>query len=42
MDSTNLQNLYVAFDVIIDEEGSGYSHTNHEENFDNEFVRVFE
>lgn len=42
MDSTNLQNLYVAFDIIIDEENGGYSHTNDEENFNNEFVRVFE
>ena len=42
IDSTNLQDLYAAFDVKIDEENGGYSHTNDEENFNNEFVRVFE
>ncbi len=42
IDSTNLQDLHAAFDVKIDEENGGYSHTNDEENFDNEFIRVFE
>lgn len=38
----NLQDLYVEFDVTIDEKNGGYSQTNDEENFNNEFVRVFE
>lgn len=42
IDRTNLQDLYVVFDIIIDKENGGYSHTNDGENFNNEFVRIFE
>jgi len=37
-----MQNLNVVFDVEIDEDGNGYSQRNYDENFDNNFIRVFE
>lgn len=39
---SNLHDIYVAFNVTINEENGGYSHTNYDENFNGNFIRVFE
>lgn len=36
------QNISVSFDVEIDEENGGYSYSNYDDEFDGNFVRVFE
>jgi len=41
MHRTNLQDLYVSFNITFDEDGSGYSAANIDD-FNSEFVRVFE
>lgn len=39
---TSLQNINVSFDVIFEEDYNGYSYQNYEDNFDSNFIRVFE
>ncbi|MPN27887.1 hypothetical protein SDC9_175321 [bioreactor metagenome] len=36
------QNINVSFDVEIDEENGGYSYSNYDDEFDSNFVRIFE
>ncbi|NLY43546.1 MAG: hypothetical protein GX066_06205 [Clostridiaceae bacterium] len=36
------QNIYLLFDVEISEDGYGYSYLSYNEDFDNNFVRIFE
>lgn len=40
--TTNLQNIYIAFDITMDEENGGYSYSNYDSEFENTFIRVFE
>ena len=42
MHRSNMQDLYVSFEVIFDEDGSGYRSHNFDDSFNSEFVRVFE
>lgn len=39
---TNLQNINVSFNVEIDEENGGYSYSGSDDEFDSNFVRIFE
>lgn len=42
IDPSNLQDIHVVFDIEFSEDGDGYSQTEYDENFNNEFIRVFE
>jgi hypothetical protein len=42
INQTSLQNISVSFNVEIDEENGGYSYSDYDDEFDSNFVRIFE